>query len=44
MYQPMLFIHWKQVRLVLIPFVIAAFGLPLMVIQGLGPAPGAGLS
>lgn len=41
MYQPMLFLHWKQVRLALIPFVIAAFGLPLLSIQGLG-APGGG--
>jgi hypothetical protein len=41
MYQPMLFMHWKQVRLVLIPFVIAAFGLPLLSLQGLPTAPGA---
>ncbi len=40
MYQPMLFIHWKQARLPLLPFVVAAFGLPLMSIQGLGAAPG----
>lgn len=38
MYQPMLFIHWKQTRLLLLPFVLAAFGLPLMAIQGLGPS------
>jgi hypothetical protein len=36
MYQPMLFLHWKQVRLILIPFVVAAFGLPLLAVQGLG--------
>ena len=31
MYQPMLFLHWKQVRLGLIPFVVAAFGLWLVI-------------
>lgn len=36
MYQPMLSLHWKQIRIVLIPFVLAAFGLPLLTIQGLG--------
>jgi hypothetical protein len=41
MYQPMLYIHWKQVRLLLIPFLVAAFGLPLVVVQGLGSRPGA---
>lgn len=35
MYQPMLFIHWKQARLPLLPFAVAAFGLPLLSIQGL---------
>ena len=40
MYQPMLFVHWKQARLLLIPFVMAAFGLPLLQVQGLGPGPG----
>jgi hypothetical protein len=34
----MLFIHWKQTRLLLLPFVVAAFGLPLLAIQGLGPS------
>lgn len=43
MYQPMLFLHWKQARLFLAPLVVAAFGLPLLAIQGLGPAPGADL-
>jgi hypothetical protein len=41
MYQPMLFLHWKQIRMVLIPFVIAAFGLPLLSVQGLGNLGGA---
>jgi hypothetical protein len=36
MYNPMLFVHWKQVRLLLIPFVVAAFGLPLLAVQGFG--------
>ena len=36
MYQPMLFLHWKQVRHVLVPFVVAAFALPLLAVQGLG--------
>lgn len=36
MYQPMLYIHWKQVRLGLIPFMLAAFALPMLAIQGLG--------
>lgn len=36
MYQPMLFLHWKQIRWVLIPFVIASFGLPLLAVDGLG--------
>jgi len=39
MYQPMLFVHWKQARLLLIPFVVASFGLPLMSVQGLGMSP-----
>jgi hypothetical protein len=41
MYQPMLFVHWKQVRLVLMPFVVAAFALPLLAVQGLGSNGGA---
>jgi hypothetical protein len=32
----MLFIHWKQARLALLPFVVAAFGLPLLSVGGLG--------
>ena len=42
MYQPMLFVHWKQVRAGLIPFILAAFALPLLMVQGLGPTPGTG--
>jgi uncharacterized protein (TIGR00255 family) len=34
MYQPMLFVHWKQVRHALIPFVVAAFALPLLAVAG----------
>ena len=41
MYQPMLFVHWKQVRHVLVPFVVASFALPLLAVQGLGTPPGA---
>ena len=44
MYQPMLFVHWKQVRLLLIPFVVAAFGLPLLAVQGLGADAADGVS
>jgi hypothetical protein len=44
MYQPMLFVHWKQVRLLLIPFVVAAFGLPLLAVQGLGADATGGVS
>jgi hypothetical protein len=36
MVQPMLLVHWKQARLPLIPFVVAAFGLPLLLVQGFG--------
>ena len=39
MYQPMLFLHWKQIKVALIPFVVAAFALPLLSVQGMG-APG----
>jgi hypothetical protein len=41
MYQPMLYLHWKQIRLALLPFVLAAFGLPLVAVAGLGAPPGA---
>ena len=40
MYRSMLFLHWKQIRLALIPFAMVAFGLPLMAIEGLGTPPG----
>jgi len=40
MYKSMLFLHWKQIRLTLIPLAMAAFGLPLLVIEGLGTPPG----
>jgi hypothetical protein len=36
MLRSMIFIHWKQANLALLPFVVAAFGLPLLSIQGLG--------
>jgi len=36
MHQPMLYVHWKQIRLALLPFTVAAFGLPLLVVQGVG--------
>lgn len=36
MYHPMLFLHWKQARLALLPLAVAAFALPLLSIQGLG--------
>ena len=40
MYQPMLFLHWKQVRMALALLTVAAFGLPLLAIEGLGTPPG----
>ena len=40
MYQPMLHLHWRQVRLALIPFMVASFGLPLLAVQGMGTVPG----
>lgn len=40
MYQPMLSLHWKQIRFGLLPFILAAYGLPLIAVQGLGSAPG----
>jgi hypothetical protein len=33
----MLFLHWKQARFPLLPFVVAAFGLPLFSIQEIAP-------
>jgi hypothetical protein len=40
MYQPMLFVHWKQAKHLLLFFVVAAFALPLLAVQGLGVPPG----
>lgn len=40
MAKQMLFLHWKAARWALLPFVVAAFGLPLLVVQRLG-GPGA---
>lgn len=39
MFQQILFTQWKSFRLGLIPFVVAAFALPLLAVQGLGPVP-----
>jgi hypothetical protein len=33
----MLWMHWRTVRFGLIPFIVAAFALPLLLVQGLGP-------
>ena len=35
MARQILYLHWKAIRLGLLPLVIAAFGLPLLTIQGL---------
>ena len=40
MYQPMLYLHWKQIRFGLIPFMVASFGLPLLTVQGMGTVAG----
>ncbi len=40
MYQPMLFLHWKQISMVLALLVVASFGLPLLAVEGLGTPPG----
>jgi hypothetical protein len=34
MAREMVFLHWKAVRMGLVPFILAAFGLPLLAIQG----------
>ncbi|HEX9887189.1 MAG TPA: hypothetical protein VGA70_11910 [Longimicrobiales bacterium] len=39
-----LLLHWKAVRIGLIPFVVAAFALPLIAVQGLGTTGGGALS
>ncbi len=36
MYKALLFLHWKQVRFALVPAVIASFGLPLLLVSGMG--------
>ena len=40
MYQPMLHLHWKQIRFALLPFVVGSFALPLLAVQGMGTVPG----
>jgi hypothetical protein len=40
MFRQMLFVHWKGVRFGLIPFILAAFGLPLLAVQGVTAGPG----
>lgn len=40
MYQPMLYLHWKQIRFGLIPFVLASFGLPVLMVGGAGAPAG----
>lgn len=40
MVAPLLFMHWKQARIALLPFAVAAFALPLLSVQGLGTSPG----
>lgn len=39
MFQQILFTQWKSFRMGMIPFVIAAFALPLLAVQELGPVP-----
>ncbi|MDH5757977.1 MAG: hypothetical protein OEZ65_00220 [Gemmatimonadota bacterium] len=36
MFRSVLYVHWKQVHLGLIPLMVAAFSLPLLSVQGLG--------
>lgn len=36
MFRQILYVHWRAVRLPLLPFAVAAFGLPLLSVQGLG--------
>jgi hypothetical protein len=40
MYQPMLYLHWKQINFGLVPLILMAYALPLLAVQGLGAAPG----
>ena len=37
----LLFLHWRAARWAMLPFVVAAFGLPLLMVQGLGGTPAA---
>ena len=37
-----LYLHWKTIRLGLLPLTLAAFGLPLLAVQGLGRPEGLG--
>lgn len=39
MLRALIFIHWKQANLALLPFVVCCFGLPLLAVQGLGGTP-----
>ena len=41
MVRPMLWVHWKQIRLALVPLMVASFGMPLLAVDGLGTPPGA---
>jgi len=43
-FKQLLFVHWKGVKIGLLPFVLAAFGLPLMAVQGITPNPEMGAS
>jgi hypothetical protein len=38
MLRSFLFLHWKAARFGLVPFILAAFGLPLLAVQGAMPA------
>jgi len=38
-FRTFLFLHWKGVRFGLVPLVLAAFGLPLLSVQGIAPDP-----
>jgi hypothetical protein len=44
MYQPMLFLHWKQARTFLALAVVAAFALPLLASEGVGAPRGVDVS
>lgn len=39
MFRQLLFVHWKGIRFGLLPFILLAFGIPLLVVQGLGTSP-----